>query len=144
MADETPYFNMKVDIKELNPCRRLLQIEVGSEVVTERFKKVYKDFEKSARIPGFRPGKAPAHIVKLHYKEQIREEVLKRLIPDFYQQAMRENSLITCYFTNWDETHPNKRRGPCILPNHVIHPVCCLYCRLRMYPQITQISQIKN
>lgn len=85
---------MKVDIKELNPCRRLLQIEVGSEVVTDRFKKVYKDFEKSARIPGFRPGKAPQHIVKLHYKEQIKEEVLKSLIPDFYQQAMKENSLI--------------------------------------------------
>ncbi|MEA3328961.1 MAG: trigger factor [Candidatus Omnitrophota bacterium] len=85
---------MKVNIKELTSCKKLLQIEVAPEVAAARLEEVSKDFKKAVKIPGFRQGKVPRHILEMHYKDQIREEMLKRLIPDSYRQAMKENSLI--------------------------------------------------
>ena len=52
-----------------------------------------RDYTKSARIPGFRPGKAPAAVVRKKYKEQIAHDVMHELIPRSLDEAMRERSL---------------------------------------------------
>lgn len=85
---------MKVELKELEPCRRLLEIEVPAEVVQIRFDRFYAELGKTAKVPGFRSGKAPRNILEMRYQGQARDEVLKRLIPDSYREAMRSHSLV--------------------------------------------------
>ena len=84
---------MKVEVKELEPCRRLLEIEVPAEVVQIRFDQFYAELGKTAKVPGFRSGKAPRNILEMRYQGHARDEVLKRLIPDSYREAMRSHSL---------------------------------------------------
>jgi trigger factor len=55
--------------------------------------KAIKDVAKKAKIPGFRPGKAPKNIVEKHYGEEVRSEVMNRLISDSYLMALQEHKL---------------------------------------------------
>ncbi|MBI2447669.1 MAG: trigger factor [Candidatus Omnitrophica bacterium] len=84
---------MKIDIERIEPCKRLLKIEVPQDIVSKEFDEVYKDIRKVANVPGFRVGKAPLDILKTHYKEESRKEVLKRLVPAMCIEAMKEKEL---------------------------------------------------
>jgi len=84
---------MKVSVKDISSCEKQLTILVSEEVIAKEFNLFYTEAAKSAKIPGFRPGKAPRHILELHFKETAREEVLKRLIPDSLRNAFHEKGL---------------------------------------------------
>lgn len=73
--------------------KRTLEIEVPKETVDSEFESTFKKYKDLARIPGFRQGKAPLHLVKLHFKEKIEEEVLKSLVPKAYEDAIKEKNL---------------------------------------------------
>jgi len=67
-----------------------LEIEIPQEEVESKFAEVYKEIRKVAKVPGFRPGKAPEDIIEKHYKSEAEEEVLKSLISSSYDGAVRE------------------------------------------------------
>ncbi len=84
---------MKVSVKDTKNCEKTLKIEVGSDRIQEAYDAFYKAIAPNAKIPGFRPGKAPLHIVAMHYRGEAKEQVLKDLLSDSYQQAVEEESL---------------------------------------------------
>ncbi len=55
--------------------------------------KAVADIAKKAKIPGFRPGKAPKAIVEKHYATEIESEVMNKLISESYLQALEEHNL---------------------------------------------------
>lgn len=69
----------------------MFEIEVSKETVDRAFAEVYGEIAKTANIPGFRVGKAPAELVRKHYAKSANDEVLKRLIPEAYRQALAEH-----------------------------------------------------
>jgi len=61
-------------------CRRELELEIPAEEVTKASEKVAKEFMKVARVPGFRPGKAPISLIKRRFADEIKGEVLQTLV----------------------------------------------------------------
>ena len=84
---------MKVAVEEIGACKRRLQVEEVPEVVQDAWNKAFKRVQKEARLPGFRKGKVPPSVVKLHFADDIRQEVARNLIPDVYRQALQETKL---------------------------------------------------
>ncbi len=84
---------MKTEIKEISPTRRELQIEVDTESIKEAYGKVSQRFAKGANVPGFRKGLAPLDVIRLRYKEEIRQEVLQLLLPDKVAAAVEEHGV---------------------------------------------------
>jgi trigger factor len=84
---------VNVTIENLAPCKKLMRVEVESKVVDAAFDAMVKDFQRQARLPGFRPGKAPRDMVAKRYEKDIHEEVKKKLIPDSYRKAVEEQKL---------------------------------------------------
>jgi trigger factor len=84
---------MKTELKELSPTRRELKIEIEPEVVRDTYNRVSKKYAGAVQVPGFRKGYAPVDIVKLRYKEDIQNEVLRDLLPKKVQQAIEESGL---------------------------------------------------
>jgi trigger factor len=84
---------MKVDIEELGACRRRLQVEEAPEVVTRAWEQAFDRVQREARLPGFRKGKVPRSMIKLHFADDVRQEVARRLIPDVYRQALAETRI---------------------------------------------------
>lgn len=78
---------------DTNTCQRELEIEIPAEVVEKETQRVTREFTRLARIPGFRPGKAPAELVRRRFWDDIKSEVLHSLIPSSLQNAFREGNL---------------------------------------------------
>ena len=84
---------MKVDIEEMGACKRRLQVEETPEVVTRAWEQAFDRVQREARLPGFRKGKVPRSMIKLHFADDVRQEVARRLIPDVYRQALAETRI---------------------------------------------------
>src|ERR1700758_1379124 len=74
-------------------CRRELELEIPAEEVSKASEKVAKEFAKMARVPGFRPGKAPISLIKRRFAEDIKSEVLQNLVPVTVEKAVAEQKL---------------------------------------------------
>jgi trigger factor len=74
-------------------CRKELDLEIPAEEVTKATEKVAKDFAKIARVPGFRPGKAPISLIKKRFASDIKGEVLQTLVPEHVEKAVAEQKL---------------------------------------------------
>lgn len=75
----------------LNPeCTRELVLDVPAEDVSKAFRNVSRNYQKHAKIPGFRVGKVPESVVKKRFAEQIRKDVIDQLLPQKFNQAVRE------------------------------------------------------
>ena len=74
-------------------CRRELELEIPAEDVTKAAEKVAKEFARVARVPGFRPGKAPVSLIKRRFAEDIKSEVLQSLVPERVEKELTEQKL---------------------------------------------------
>src|SRR5262249_1423468 len=88
-----PGARMKVEVQELGACKRKLDVEETREVVAEAWERAFTRVQKEARLPGFRKGKVPRSMIKLHFADDVRQEVARRLIPDVYRQALDQTRL---------------------------------------------------
>ena len=84
---------MKTELKEVSPTQREIHIEIEPEAVKAVYNKVSQKYAKAATVPGFRKGFAPLDVIRLRYKEEIQNEVLRELLPEKVQQAIEENNL---------------------------------------------------
>ena len=74
-------------------CRRELDLEIPADEVTKAVERVAKDFAKVARVPGFRPGKAPITLIRRRFADDIKGEVLQSLVPEHIERAVTEQKL---------------------------------------------------
>ena len=84
---------MKVEAKKLDASKVQLDIEVPQETVKKKFEEVYEKVGKEARIPCFRPGKAPKDILEKHHGRLIQDEVIKGLIPEAYRGSIEREKI---------------------------------------------------
>lgn len=78
----------------LNPeCTRELVLDVPAEEVAKAFRSVTANYKKYARIPGFRPGKTPDSVIRRRFNDDIRKEVVDTLLPERFNQAVREQNV---------------------------------------------------
>jgi trigger factor len=75
-------------------CRRELELEIPAEIVQKTVEKVAREFAKVARVPGFRPGKAPVTLIRRRFAEDIKSEVLQSLVPEQIERAVTESKLV--------------------------------------------------
>jgi trigger factor len=84
---------MKTGIKEISPTLKQIDIEIDAQAVRTVYDRISDNYAKAANVPGFRPGHAPRAIVRTRFKDQIRTEVLRELLPDAVQKAIVEHQL---------------------------------------------------
>ena len=75
-------------------CKRELELEIPAENVKKATEKISRDLARVARIPGFRPGKAPVTLIQRRFADEIKGEVLDSLLPDVLSQSLQEKKMI--------------------------------------------------
>jgi trigger factor len=75
-------------------CKRELELEIPAENVQKAAEKVARDLARVARVPGFRPGKAPVTLIRRRFAEDIQGEVVQSLVPEYLEKALDEKKLI--------------------------------------------------
>jgi len=84
---------MKVEVQELGSCERRLEIEVAPESVQKELDQAYRELAKRVSIRGFRKGKIPRAVLERYHRSSVEDEVMQKLIPDSFQQAIKDQGL---------------------------------------------------
>jgi len=84
---------MKTDFVDVNETRKNVRVEIPSSVVDAEIDRIAADYSRKVRVPGFRPGRAPARVIKQRYKDQILHDVAHDLIPRAVDDALRERGM---------------------------------------------------
>src|SRR6266446_6343043 len=102
---------MKVRIESISPVKKKLLISVPEDEVLEEFDEAYRDLNKHARIPGFRPGKIPRALLEKRFGDSIQSEVYEKLVRKSILQAVRENDLEAVAVPEISEPKHDKGEG---------------------------------
>jgi len=86
-------------------CKHALEITVPLAEVEQETERAAAQIQGKARLPGFRPGKAPLSIVKTRFAGDIRQEVLDALVPRFLQAAVEQDNLHLVGRPNISDVH---------------------------------------
>jgi trigger factor len=84
---------MKTEFVDVSDTRKQLLVEIPSTVVDAEIDRVAKHYGRAARLPGFRPGKVPAKVVRTRFRDQILHDVAHDLIPRAVDNALRERGV---------------------------------------------------
>ena len=84
---------MKTEFTDVSATRKTLSIEIPSDVVDAEIDRIAKGYTKQARLPGFRPGKVPASVIKQRFREEILHEIRHHLIPRAVEDALQERGI---------------------------------------------------
>lgn len=74
-------------------CRYSLEVTVPVEEVERETERVVEALREKVRLPGFRPGKVPAGIIRSRFAAEVRQEVLEALVPKFLRQEVEKANL---------------------------------------------------
>jgi len=80
-------------IEELSPTKRKLTINVPQDVILTETNNAYNELRANAKIPGFRPGKAPHSILVKKFGKDIEAQLIEKLVPQFYMKAVQEAAI---------------------------------------------------
>jgi trigger factor len=94
---------MNIQTEELSSTRRKLNIEIPAEEVAKEYNEALDAWKKHANIPGFRPGKAPVHLVKAKHHKDIVERLRDHLLPKSYREALGESKIEVVRIIDMDE-----------------------------------------
>ncbi|MGA9184728.1 MAG: trigger factor [Candidatus Acidiferrales bacterium] len=86
-------------------CKREIELEIPAENVEKATEKVARDLARVARIPGFRPGKAPITLIRRRFADDIQGEVLQALVPEYLGKALDEKKLTPVTRPEVDNVH---------------------------------------
>src|SRR4029434_1638741 len=94
---------MKVDVDTQAGSVSTLQIELPSEEVSKEWDSIANSFARLAKIPGYRPGKAPRTVIEKRFRKQIQEELTKKLVSKSYHEAIEQQQLRVASLANIED-----------------------------------------
>jgi trigger factor len=84
---------MQVSVESIGKLERRMQVQVPAERVSKEIAARLKDLSRTARLKGFRPGKAPITVIKQQFGPQVHREVIGELLQSSYEEAVTQNQL---------------------------------------------------
>jgi trigger factor len=82
-----------LNFSDISPIKKSVEVEIPVELIERESARVTTDFARQAKIPGFRPGKVPASVVRNRFAKDIQEEVMSRLLPLTFREAISERGV---------------------------------------------------
>src|ERR1700730_11505104 len=84
---------MNVNIEENSALRCKLTIEVEPDEIKRELDKTYNELRRGVVLKGFRPGHAPRHLLEKFFGDQVRSEVIQKLVKEYTEKALEEHNL---------------------------------------------------
>ncbi len=84
---------MKIELKDLSETRKQLVVAFEAAEVDQELNRVTGDYAKHARIPGFRPGKAPAAVVRKRFEKEIAADFKQAVVSKAYRDGLKETGV---------------------------------------------------
>ena len=86
-------------------CKHEIEVTVPVDEIARETDRVVADIQQKAKLPGFRPGKAPASLIRAKFSKQVRDDVLENLLPKYFRQKVEEEHLEVVGRPNVKDVH---------------------------------------
>jgi trigger factor len=94
---------MKVEVEKQPGSVSKLQIELPPDEVAKEWDAIANSFARFAKIPGYRPGKAPRAVIDKRFRKEIQDELTKKLVSKSYHEAVEREQLRVASLTNIED-----------------------------------------
>ena len=94
---------MKVEVEKQPGFVSKLQIELPPDEVAKEWDAIADSFARFAKIPGYRPGKAPRAVIDKRFRKEIQDELTKKLVSKSYHEAVEREQLRVASLTNIED-----------------------------------------
>ncbi len=84
---------MQITVDDVSTVQKKLRIEIPAKDVARELDRAYKQLKKTAKIKGFRPGKAPRSVLERYFKKDVHNDVTSKLLQDSFVAAIKEKDL---------------------------------------------------
>ena len=84
---------MLLNYEDVSSVKKIVEVEIPADLISAEAQRVTTEFSRQASIPGFRPGKVPTGIVRTRFAKEIEEQVMERLLPRTFQDAIADKGL---------------------------------------------------
>ena len=127
------------EIQEIGPTRKLITVKFTEQEVADHEQKLVRDFQKQAKIPGFRNGKAPENMVRARFAKDIASELKSRVVSNAHQQGVSGSGMNVFGVVDLDEGEIDSKNGATIsftvdiIPD-VILTYCCKFRFVAEFP----------
>ncbi len=105
---------MATIIEDISSTKKRLKIEIPADILEKEYAGSLDNVRQRARIPGFRPGKAPMSMIEKRFGDDIKSELLEKLIPTYYAEAVKEADLAPVAMPKIETNIDLKRNEPLV------------------------------
>src|SRR5208337_971352 len=84
---------MQVNIENPSALRRKMTIELGPDEIGRELNRAYGELRRTVALKGFRPGRAPQKLLERFFGDQVRSEVIQKLVSEYTGKALEEHKL---------------------------------------------------
>lgn len=81
-------------VEDITSTKKRLKIEISADIIQKEYNASVSSVRQRAKIPGFRPGHSPVSIIEKKFGSDIKNDILDRIIPDYYSKALKEANLV--------------------------------------------------
>ncbi len=114
--------SLDVAIEDLGNLKRKITVTIPKEIVKEAYEKTYKSLKDKVNINGFRKGKYPQSLLEKRFKKVMREEAIETLVPEYFDKALKQESLKPAVRPEFSELDIDKKKPLVFSATFEIYP----------------------
>lgn len=103
---------MTTAVEDISNTKKRLKIEIPADIIEKEYKESLDKVRQRAKIPGFRPGKAPVNLIEKKFGNDIKADIVDRLVPRFYSNALKDAELVPVTLPKFESSVDVKRNEP--------------------------------
>ncbi len=84
---------MNISIENTAPLGRKLVVELGADEIRQEMDSSYNELRRTVQLKGFRQGRAPRKLLERFFGDQVRSDVIQKLVREYTERALAENNL---------------------------------------------------
>lgn len=81
------------NLEHISGTKKRLTVEIPADIIERKIQSSFNELRMRTKIPGFRPGKAPLSLLEKRFGQEVESDVLKKVVPEYYADAMKEANL---------------------------------------------------
>lgn len=103
---------MTTAVEDISSTKKRLKIEIPTDVIEKEYRDSVNKVRQKAKIPGYRPGKAPENLIEKKFGDDIKSDIIDRLVPRYYSEALKETGLVPVTLPQFESALDVKKNEP--------------------------------
>jgi trigger factor len=99
-------------VEDITSTKKRLKIEIPADTIEKEYRESVEKMKQRAKVPGFRPGKVPVNLIEKRFGDEIKTDIVDRLVPQYYSKALKEAELVPVTLPKFESEVELKRNEP--------------------------------